>query len=249
MSRVGRYRNRTPLRSLFTREADGRRSGSTALTTAISTWVNSPQPTPRSGGYSQRPEVFSEKFSSLLSLLCAGPFTRKEGSRGSRVVDADRILREDCRGALGATTHNGSTSKGDADVTTTVTGDPTETCAFRAARSTYWCAEWPLRTLHALLSLWAGRIAYWFAAAAHTLHTLLPLLTAVEAFATVILVSIKVYAPNSAAGLAFRAATNLVVPAPYAVLRAALGVPPAFPSQTPAIVGPGYPRHGGQGSS
>src|SRR5215212_419808 len=35
MSRVGRYRNRTPLRSLFTREADGRRSGSTALTTAI----------------------------------------------------------------------------------------------------------------------------------------------------------------------------------------------------------------------
>jgi hypothetical protein len=32
------------------------------------TWVNSPQPTPRSGGYSQRPEVFSEKFRFLLSL-------------------------------------------------------------------------------------------------------------------------------------------------------------------------------------
>src|SRR5215212_9440554 len=37
MSRVGRNRNRTPLRSPSpsTREADGRRSGSTALTTAI----------------------------------------------------------------------------------------------------------------------------------------------------------------------------------------------------------------------
>src|SRR5215213_162502 len=35
MSRVGRYRNGTPLRSPSTREADGRRSGSTAPTTAI----------------------------------------------------------------------------------------------------------------------------------------------------------------------------------------------------------------------
>src|SRR5215212_11839619 len=35
MSRVRRYRNRRPLRSPSTREADGRRSGSTALTTAI----------------------------------------------------------------------------------------------------------------------------------------------------------------------------------------------------------------------
>src|SRR4051794_14934030 len=35
ISRVGRYRNRTPLRSPFPREADGRRSGSTAPTTAI----------------------------------------------------------------------------------------------------------------------------------------------------------------------------------------------------------------------
>jgi len=35
MSRVGRYRNRTPLRSQSTREADCRRSGSTALTTTI----------------------------------------------------------------------------------------------------------------------------------------------------------------------------------------------------------------------
>ena len=35
MSRVGGYRNRTPLRSPSTREAEGRRSGSTAPTTAI----------------------------------------------------------------------------------------------------------------------------------------------------------------------------------------------------------------------
>src|SRR4051794_31704389 len=35
MSRVGRYRNRRPLRSRFTSEAEGRRSGSTAPTTAI----------------------------------------------------------------------------------------------------------------------------------------------------------------------------------------------------------------------
>src|SRR5215213_11170965 len=35
MSRVGGYRNRRPLRSPSTREADGRRSSSTALTTAI----------------------------------------------------------------------------------------------------------------------------------------------------------------------------------------------------------------------
>src|SRR3954451_14295384 len=35
MSTVGRYRNRTPLRNPSTREADARRSGSTAPTTAI----------------------------------------------------------------------------------------------------------------------------------------------------------------------------------------------------------------------
>jgi hypothetical protein len=87
------------------------------------------------------------------------------------------------------------------------------------------------------------------ASAAHPVHALLPLLTAVEALATVILVSIKVYAPVVATGLAFRAATNLVVSTPYAVPRAALGVPPTFPSQTPAIVGPGHPWEGGQRSS
>jgi hypothetical protein len=103
------------------------------------TWVHSPQPKPRFGGYSQRPEVFSEKFSFLLSLLRAGPFTRKEASPS--VADADRIVREVCGGALVATIHHGITSKGDADVTTTVTGAATFTCAFRAARSTYWVTQ------------------------------------------------------------------------------------------------------------
>jgi hypothetical protein len=38
---------------------------------------------------------------------------------------------------------------------------------------------------------------------------------------------------------------TLSSPPPNAVLRAALVVPPAFPSQTPATVGPGYPGEGG----
>jgi hypothetical protein len=139
--------------------------------------VNNPQATSLSGGYCQRPEVFSEKFSFLLSLLWAGRFTRKEDCVGTRCqVDADRILREVCGGTLVATTHKDTSSKGGADVTTTVTAAHTATCAFRAARSTYWFAEWRLprrHTLHALLSLWAGRITYWFASAAPTLHTLL----------------------------------------------------------------------------
>jgi hypothetical protein len=98
------------------------------------------------------------------------------------------------------------------------------------------------RTMHALLSLWAGRITYWFAALALPLHALLLLLTAVEAFATVILVSVKVYAPVVAAPLAFGAAANLVVSPPDAVPRAALRVPTTLPSQAPAIViGQGNP--------
>ena len=80
-------------------------------------------------------------------------------------------------------------------------------------------------------------------------HALLSLIAAVSAAAAVALVRLQVYAPDVAAGLALRAAANLVVSAPYAVLRAALEVPTTFPSQTPAIVGPGYPRHGGQRSS
>jgi hypothetical protein len=196
---------------------------------------------------------FSEKFSFLLSLLWAGPFTRKEDCVGTRrQVDADRILREVCGGALVATTHNGTRSKAGADVTTTVTAAPTFTYALRAARSTYWYAEWrcPLLTLHAHLSLWAARSTYWFASAAHPVHAILSLIAAVEAFATVILVSLKVYAPVVAATLAFRAGANLIISPPNAVPRATLGVPPTFPSQTPAIIiGSGNPWEGGQGSS
>ena len=195
-----------------------------------------------------------KKFCFLLGRWLAGRFTQKEERVGiRRDVDADRKPREVCGGALVATTHTGnrSTDEAGADVTTTVTGAFTVT-AFRAARGTYWVAEWHCpryRTLHAHRSLWAGRITYWFASAAPTLHALLPLLTAVEALATVILVSLEVYAPVLAAGLAFRAAANLVVPPPYAVPRAALGIPPTSPSQSPAIVGPGHPWEGGQGGS
>ena len=86
----------------------------------------------------------------------------------------------------------------------------------------------------------AGRITYWFASGAHPLHALLPLLTAVEAFATVVLVSIKVYAPVVAAALAFRAAANLVVSPPDAVSSSSTGssLLSSLP-RTPAIVGPG----------
>ena len=83
---------------------------------------------------------------------------------------------------------------------------------------------------------WSARPAY----------ALLSLCTAVEALATVILVFLQVYAPALstgllAEGLAFRAGANLVVSTPNAVPRAALGVPPTFPSQTPAIIRQGNP--------
>ena len=82
---------------------------------------------------------------------------------------------------------------------------------------------------------------------AHPAHALLPLRAAVGAAAAVPLVGLQVHAPVVAAGLAFRAAANLVVPPPYAVLRAALGVPTASATETPAIVvGQGHPRHGSQ---
>ena len=48
-------------------------------------------------------------------------------------------------------------------------------------------------------------------------YALLSLIAAVEAFATVALVCLQVYAPDVAAGLAFRAAANLVVSPPNAV--------------------------------
>ena len=86
-------------------------------------------------------------------------------------------------------------------------------------------------------------------ASAHPIHALLVLRAAVEAFATVIVVSIKVYAPLVAGGLAFRAVANLNISLPDAVPRAALGVPPTLPSQAPAIVGPSNPWHGGHCSS
>jgi hypothetical protein len=199
------------------------------------------------------PKFSHKKFCFLLSRWLAGRFTRKQDRVGTRrEVDADRILREACRGALVATTHTGekSTDEAGADVITTgVTGAFTFT-AFQAGRITYWLAEWrcSLHTFRALLSRWAGRITYWFAALALSTHALLPLIAAVEALAAVILVSIKVYAPVVAAVLAFRAATNLIVSPPNAVPRAALGVPPTFPAQTPAIVGPSNPWNGGQRS-
>jgi hypothetical protein len=80
-------------------------------------------------------------------------------------------------------------------------------------------------------------------------YALLSLIAAVSAATAVALVCLQVYAPVFAAGLALRAAANLVVSPPNAVLRAALGVPPTFPAQTPAIVGPSHPWKGGQRGS
>ena len=109
---------------------------------------------------------------------------------------------------------------------------------------------------HALLPLCAavgvagaGPAIGYTPAAAHTIHALLPLRAAVGAAPAVPLVGLKVYAPHSAASLAFRAAANLVISAPDAVLRAALGVPTTFPAQTPATVRPGHPWYGRQRGS
>ena len=44
--------------------------------------MNSPQPTPRSGGYSQRPEVFSEVQVPLKPMLWAGRYT-PDSTRGT----------------------------------------------------------------------------------------------------------------------------------------------------------------------
>jgi hypothetical protein len=98
----------------------------------------------------------------------------------------------------------------------------------------------------ALSALGAGGAIRSTRRSARPAYALLSICTAVEAAATVALVCLEVYAPVVAAPLAFRAATNLVVSAPYAVPGAALGVPATFPPQTPAVVGPGHPRHGGQ---
>jgi hypothetical protein len=93
------------------------------------TSVNSPQPTPRSGGFAHHPEVFSEKFSFLLSLLWAGRCTRKDFCGGTRrEVDAARSRGCVCGGALVATIHKPRrSSTGHADATTTVTGGRTDT--------------------------------------------------------------------------------------------------------------------------
>jgi hypothetical protein len=61
MSRVGRYRNRTPLRSPSTREADGRRSGSTAPTTAIRNCFGKPR-------YAPEVESSAEQTAILVSF-------------------------------------------------------------------------------------------------------------------------------------------------------------------------------------
>ena len=53
-------------------------------------------------------------------------------------------------------------------------------------------------------------------------YALLSLIAAVSATAAVALVCLQVYAPDVAAGLALRAAANLIISPPYAVLRAAL---------------------------
>ena len=111
------------------------------------------------------PRFSHKKFGFLLSRWLAGRFTQKEDRVGiRRDVDADRILREVCGGALVATIHSGnrSTDEAGADVTTPVTGAFTVT--------------------------------------------------------------------------AFRAAADLIISPPDAVLRAALEVPTTFPAQTPATV-------------
>jgi hypothetical protein len=74
------------------------------------------------------------------------------------------------------------------------------------------------------------------AALAHPAHTLLSRCATVGAASAVALVGLQVYAPAAAAALAFRAAADLLVPPPYAVLGAALGVPTAPATETPAIV-------------
>ena len=102
------------------------------------------------------------------------------------------------------------------------------------------------RTIHAhLIPFAALAAAPWppkrAGALALPTHAFLSLCAAVEAFATVTLAGLQVDAPVIAAGPAFGAGAHLVVPPPYAVPRAALGVPATFPAQSPAIVGPGHP--------
>ena len=87
----------------------------------------------------------------------------------------------------------------------------------------------------------AHRLPWWTAALAHPAHALGLLGAAVRAAAAVALVRLEVHAPVVAASLSLEAGAHLVVSAPYAVPRTALGVPAAFPSQSPAIVGPGHP--------
>jgi hypothetical protein len=90
------------------------------------------------------------------------------------------------------------------------------------------------------------------ASLAHPAHALGPLRAAVGAAAAVPLVGLMVYAPLSAAALAFRAAANLPLPTPYAVLRAAPGVPTASADRNACslVVRKGRPRyHGGQRGS
>jgi hypothetical protein len=91
----------------------------------------------------------------------------------------------------------------------------------------------------------AGRSATF----AHPAHALLLLCAAIAAAATVILVSLQVYAPVSAAGPARGTAANPALSArvPDAVPRAALAVAGAPAAVAPAVVRPGHPRYGGQG--
>src|SRR4051812_44441254 len=65
MSRVGGYRNRRPLRSPSRREAGGRRSGSTALTTAIDTIETK-------GKLSDAYMMEAERMDTLLTTVVGG---------------------------------------------------------------------------------------------------------------------------------------------------------------------------------
>jgi hypothetical protein len=124
------------------------------------TSVNSPQPTPRSGRYSQRPEVFSEVQVPLKPMLWAGSATRD--FTNGRVAVAHGSLR-----TCVAISFN-STNRLDTGLIAGIFKVLHTDTWLRAARSTYWCGggahpskpsfhALPARALVVVLAFGAGR--------------------------------------------------------------------------------------------
>jgi hypothetical protein len=81
---------------------------------------------------------------------------------------------------------------------------------------------------------------------AGAVHALLSLCAAVEAAATVILVSLKVYAPAFAAGLSRPTAVAAAATVALVGLKVYAPLSTASLSVGASVVGPGYPWYGGQ---